>query len=70
MSDATSPSPEDVIARDDPGDATADRFRFQYTWTTVVCCMLLDDTEDVEEVFCEHHEDVLLKHTDGCFTGH
>jgi len=31
--------------------------------------MLLDDTEDVVEVFCEHHEDVLLKHRDGKFTG-
>jgi len=31
--------------------------------------MLLDDTEDVAEVFCEHHEDVLLKHTDFTFTG-
>jgi hypothetical protein len=32
--------------------------------------MLFDDTQDVEEVFCEHHEDVLLKHCDGMFTGH
>jgi hypothetical protein len=31
--------------------------------------MLLDDTQDVVEVFCEHHEDVLLKHGDGKFTG-
>jgi hypothetical protein len=32
--------------------------------------MLLDDTQDVVEVFCEQHEDVLLKHPDGKFTGH
>lgn len=70
MADAASPTPEDTLARGDPGDETADRFRFQYTWAAVVCCMLLDDTEDVEEIFCEHHEDVLLKHKDGCFTGH
>jgi hypothetical protein len=31
--------------------------------------MLLDQTEDGVEVFCEHHEDVLLKHSDGKFTG-
>lgn len=31
--------------------------------------MLLDDTQEVVEVFCEHHEDVLLKHRDGTFTG-
>jgi hypothetical protein len=30
---------------------------------------LLDDTEDVVDVFCEQHEDVLLKHADGMFTG-
>lgn len=70
MADDPYPTPEDTLAQDDTGDVTADRFRFQYTWAAVVCCMLLDDTEDVEEVFCEHHEDVLLKHRDGCFTGH
>ena len=32
--------------------------------------MLIDDSQDVAEVFCEHHEDVLLKHRDGSFTGH
>jgi hypothetical protein len=32
--------------------------------------MLFDDTQDVVEVFCEQHEDVLLKHRDGKFTGH
>lgn len=70
MSDAPIPSPENMVARDDPGDETANRYRFQWTWAAVVCCLLLDDTEDVAEVFCEHHEDVLLKHQDGAFTGH
>jgi hypothetical protein len=69
MTDAPTPSPEDTVACGDPGDETANRYRFQWTWAAVVCCMLLDDTEDVEEVFCEHHEDVLLKHRDGSFTG-
>jgi len=70
MVDAPIPSPENTVAGGDPGDETANRYRFQWTWAAVVCCMLLDDTEDVQEVFCEHHEDVLLKHQDGCFTGH
>lgn len=70
MADAQIPSPEDTVARGDPGDETANRYRFQWTWAAVVCCRLLDDTLDVEEVFCEHHEDVLLKHQDGSFTGH
>lgn len=69
MAGAPIPSPEDTVARGDPGDQTANRYRFQWTWAAVVCCMLLDNTEDIQEVFCEHHEDVLLKHRDGSFTG-
>jgi len=70
MANALINSPENTLAGDDPGDETANRYRYQWTWAAVVCCMLLDDTQDVEEVFCEHHEDVLLKHRDGAFTGH
>lgn len=70
MADTPTPSPENIIARGDPGDETANRYRYQWTWAAVVCCMLLDDTADVQEVFCEHHEDVLIKHGDGSFTGH
>ncbi len=70
MADDSTPTPENVLARGDPGDETANRYRYQWTWAAVVCCMLLDDTEDVDEVFCEHHEDVLLKHRDGSFTGY
>jgi hypothetical protein len=70
MADAPIPSPENTLAHGDPGDETANRYRFQWTWAAVVCCMLIDDTQDIEEVFCEHHEDVLLKHQDGSFTGH
>lgn len=70
MTDASSPSPEHTVARDDPGDETARRYRYQWTWAALACCALLDETEDVQEVFCEHHEDVLLKHRDGAFTGH
>lgn len=69
MTAALIPSPENTLARGDPGDETANRYRFQWTWAAVVCCMLLDNTADVIEVFCEHHEDVLLKHQDGSFTG-
>lgn len=70
MTNDRSPSPENLPARGDPGDETSNRYRFQWTWAAVVCCMLLDDTQDIQEVFCEHHEDVLLKHQDGSFTGH
>ena len=69
MADAIVPAPDMVPATGDPGDDTARRYRYQWTYAVIVCCMLLDDTEDVAEVFCEHHEDALMKHTDGMFSG-
>ena len=69
MTDPTGRTPDVVPATGDPGDDTARRYRYQWTYAGIVCCMLLDDTENVAEVFCEHHEDVLLKHTDLTFTG-
>lgn len=69
MADLTVPSPDTVPATGDPGDDTARRYRYQWTYAAIVCCMLLDEAEDVIEVFCEHHEDVLIKHIDGTFSG-
>lgn len=62
-------SPDGVLGAFDPGDATAQRYQYQWACAAIACCMLLDELEDVVEVFCEHHEDVLLKHSDGLFTG-
>jgi hypothetical protein len=61
--------PDAVTVDGDPGDDVARRFRYQFAYAAFHCCALLDDTLDVVEVFCEHHEDVLLKHRDGLFTG-
>lgn len=63
------PTPTDVMPQSDPGDDTARRYRYQWTYAGIVCCMILDDTEDAQEVFCEHHEDILVKHNDNSFTG-
>lgn len=69
MTEATETAPDTMHATGDPGDDTAMRYRYQWTFAAIVCCMLLDDTLDVAEVFCEHHEDVLIKHNDGLFSG-
>jgi hypothetical protein len=53
----------------DVGDETSNRFRYQWVLSAIICCMLLDQDEDVKEVFCEHHEDILVKHINGLFTG-
>ena len=62
--------PDQTLEGNDPGDETARRYRFQWTWAAITCCAILDDTDDIDEVFCEQHEDVLIKHRDGKFTGH
>lgn len=64
------PQPDSVTAQGDPGDDTARRFVYQWTYAAIMACAMLDETLDVAEIFCEHHEDVLVKHTDGAFTGH
>jgi len=69
MTEATRPSPANTPSTSDPGDDVGYRFRFQYGYAAIVCCSLLDSSRGVDEVFCEHHEDVLIKHQDGTFTG-
>jgi hypothetical protein len=61
--------PSNAVAVGDPGDDIARRYQYQWAYAAILSCTLLDDTEDVAELFCEHHEDILLKHTDGTFTG-
>lgn len=59
----------DQGAASDPGDDTARRFRYQWTYAATVCCMILDPAEDVGEVLCEQHEDILVKTRQGRFRG-
>ncbi len=57
------------MALGDPGDDTGRRFRYQYTYAAVLACGSLDDTTSIEEVFCEHHEDILVKRKSGRYLG-
>jgi hypothetical protein len=61
--------PDNVPATGDPGDEIARRFRYQWMYAAIICCLLLDESEGTHEVFCEHHEDVLVKRQDGTFDG-
>lgn len=60
--------PEQVPSSD-PGADVQRRFRYQAAYTSIVATELLADDSDLEEVFCEHHEDVLVKRIDGSFIG-
>jgi hypothetical protein len=53
----------------DPGDDTYRRYRYQSTYAAILCLALLDDQTDFSEVFCEHHEDVLIRCKNGRFVG-
>jgi len=59
----------DTSLSNDIGDEISNRYRYQWAISAITCCMLLDQSEDVQEVFCEYHEDVLIKHSNGLFTG-
>jgi hypothetical protein len=59
--------PDETVDRSDPGDDVLRRFRYQAGRAALLALLTLDDTSGVVEVFCEHHEDVLLRRVDGRF---
>ena len=61
--------PDEVLNPGDPGDDTLRRFRYQAVRACVYMLALFDDDLEIEEVFCEHHEDILLKYRSGTFLG-
>jgi Cap4 dsDNA endonuclease len=61
-------SPESAPSSD-PGADVQRRFRYQAAYASLVAVKLLADDSDIEKVFCEHHEDVLVKCIDGRFIG-
>jgi hypothetical protein len=62
-------TPITVQAADDRGGDTSRRFAYQWTYAAIQACAIFDDSMDTAEVFCEQHEDILLKHEDGTYTG-
>lgn len=62
-------SPLDVLDRSDPGDDTQRRFRYQASQAALFALAIIDPDSEVREVYCEHHEDVLLLRDDGLFVG-
>ena len=53
--------PDSILNETDPGDDVQRRFGFQAAKAAMLCLSLLDDEGEVEEVYCEHHEDVLVR---------
>ena len=63
------PTVEQVLSQTDPGDDMQRRLRYQASYGASLCLDLLVDDHDASEVFCEHHEDFLVKMKDGKYAG-
>lgn len=62
--------PDKVLCATDSGDDTQRRFRYQATQAAILALALVDDDTEVQELFCEQHEDILLKQRNGTFVGY
>jgi hypothetical protein len=61
-------TPDNQLSKD-PGDDTQRRFRYQAAYAAVMSLSLLDEDSGVSLIYCEHHEDVLVKRKDNTFIG-
>lgn len=62
-------APDSVLSKTDIGDDIQRRFRYQATYAAILALSLLDEKSEFNEIFCEHHEDILIKLKDGTFRG-
>ncbi len=61
--------PANTPGTGDPGDDTFRRYRYQATYAAILSLGILRDDPKIEEIFCEHHEDILAKMRDGTYHG-
>jgi len=69
MAKATRLSPDLEISTSDPGDDVQRRFRYQAAYAALLSLQLLDDNSEFQEIYCEHHEDTLIKKKNNKFIG-
>ena len=60
-------SPDNTIPTERGGEYALEGFRYQAAYTARLCLELLLEGTVFEEIFCEHHEDVVIKLTNGSF---
>lgn len=64
--DSNPPSPDTTPPSEDVGADTQRRYRHQAAYTAVLALGLLED-DGPDEIYCEHHDDVILRLRDGKF---
>lgn len=63
----SSPDPATVLNRDDPGDDTQLRFRYQHGYGVILLCGATTGELDYVAIWCEHHQDLLGEKPSGQF---
>jgi hypothetical protein len=63
----SSPNPATVLDRQDPGDDTQLRFRYQHGYGVILLCGALSGKLPYTAIWCEHHEDLLGEKPNGKF---
>lgn len=61
--------PDELINKADKGDETLKRYAYQIYYAVQVSLTILDEENEIEEVFCEQIEDILVKKSTGKFIG-
>jgi hypothetical protein len=59
--------PDQTLDNTDPGDETYRRYRYQSTYAAIIAVSMIGTSSGVAEVFCEHHDDILVKRNNGKF---
>lgn len=62
-------SPEHSLDLKDRGAETGRRYRYQYACAGLFSVYLLLEDSEYSEIYCEHHEDIVLKYNDGTYCG-
>jgi len=61
--------PDKVLSKRDRGDDTQRRYRYQAAYAALISLDLLRKDSEFEEIFCEQHEDILVRGKDKKFIG-
>lgn len=64
-----SPTPATVLSLTDPGDDMQMRVRYQSAYGAFIAVSLLDEDSGNQEIYCEQHEDILIRRANGKFHG-
>ncbi len=60
-------SPNEVLSRDDPGDDTQLRFRYQHGYGVILLARAASIKDYYTSIWCEHHDDILAEKPSGQF---